>query len=206
MSFSKRLKRKFFLQPTLNVAKDLLGQRLVLRKENEKRLAGIITETEAYIGQNDLGCHARTGKTNRNQVMWGPPGHIYVYFTYGMHWMLNFVAEQEGFPAAVLIRGLWPVEGIDEMHRRRSIHELRNLTNGPAKLCQAFGINGSWNGEDLCSPNARLFVEKGLTISDQLITIGPRVGLDSVPEPWKSIPWRFRLDPRSLQFTKEAKK
>ncbi|OGO18747.1 MAG: hypothetical protein A2Z14_09680 [Chloroflexi bacterium RBG_16_48_8] len=205
MSFSKYLTREFFLQPTLKVAKDLLGQRLVLLEGNERRLAGIITETEAYIGKEDLGCHARTGKTKRNEVMWGPPGHAYVYFTYGMHWMLNVVTEREGFPAAVLIRGLWPVEGEDDMHRRRSIHQLRDLTNGPAKLCQAFGLDGNWNGEDLCSSDSRLFVEKRLAIPDQLVTSGPRVGLNTVPEPWKSMPWRFQLDPALLQLNEDSK-
>ncbi len=205
MSFSKQLTREFFLQPTLKVAMNLLGQRLVLQEGIEGRLAGIIIETEAYVGSEDLGCHARTGKTKRNEVMWGPPGHTYVYFTYGMHWMLNFVTEKDGFPAAVLIRGVWPVEGVNDMLQRRAAPRLRDLTNGPAKLCQAFGIDGNWNGMDLCSPNSILFVEKGIHISEDIVTTGPRVGLTTVPEPWKSIPWRFQVDPALLQLDQEFK-
>ena len=199
MSYSDHLKREFFNQPTLVVAKDLLGQRLVLQ-EDAGRLSGFIIEAEAYIGSKDLACHARVGKTKRNEVMWGPPGYAYVYFTYGMHWMLNFVTEREGFPAAVLIRGLWPVEGVSEMQKNRPVPKTEDLTNGPAKLCQALGINGNWNGRDLCSSNAKLFVEKGLMVSDNLVTCGPRVGLNTVPEPWKSMPWRFQIDPETLQL------
>jgi DNA-3-methyladenine glycosylase len=198
MSFSEHLRREFFLQPTLKVARDLLGQRLVLLEGNEGRLAGLITETEAYVGSEDLGCHARAGKTRRNEVMWGPPGYAYVYFTYGIHWMLNFVTEREGFPAAVLIRGLWPVEGANKMLQRRAVSRLGDLTNGPAKLCQALGIDRDWNGSDLCSPDSRLFVEKGSAVAEKIVSTGPRVGLRSVPEPWKSMPWRFRVNPSTL--------
>jgi DNA-3-methyladenine glycosylase len=203
MSFSQHLTREFFLRPTLKVARELLGQRLVLLEENDLRLAGLITETEAYVGSEDLGCHARSGRTKRNEVMWGPPGYVYVYFTYGMHWMLNFVTEEQGYPAAVLIRGLWPMEGVKMMFQRRKVPRLRDLTNGPAKLCQAFGIDGKWNGVDLCNPSAKLFVEKGIAVHKKLITIGPRVGLNSVPEPWKSMPWRFRVDPNLLPRNQE---
>jgi DNA-3-methyladenine glycosylase len=200
---SNRLTRRFFAQPTLSVARTLLGQRLVLLEEKETRLAGIITEAEAYIGSEDLACHARSGKTKRNAVMYGPPGHAYVYFTYGMHWMLNFVTEKDGFPAAVLLRGLWPVEGLNKMKRRRPISRLEDLTNGPAKLCQAFGIDGTWNGTDLCHSDSKLFIEGTVTINDNLTTCGPRVGLNSVPEPWKSMPWRFQVDPRVLQLDQD---
>jgi DNA-3-methyladenine glycosylase len=205
MSFSEHLRREFFLKPTLKVARDLLGQRLVLIEGKEGRLAGLITETEAYVGSEDLGCHARAGKTRRNEVMWGPPGYAYVYFTYGMHWMLNFVTERDGFPAAVLIRGLWPVEGVKKMLQRRAVSRLGDLTNGPAKLCQALGIDGDWNGMDLCSPDSKLFVEKGSAIAEKIVTNGPRVGLTSVPEPWKSMPWRFQVDPAALQIDPVSK-
>jgi len=199
MSLNARLQRDFFLQPTLAVARDLLGQRLVLLDKNNQRLSGLITEAEAYVGTEDLACHARVGKTKRNAVMWGPAGYAYVYFTYGVHWMLNFATENEGFPSAVLIRGIWPEEGLDEMLRNRPVPHMANLTNGPAKLCQALGINGSWNGADLCSKDSLLSVEGGIPIKDDLVTRGPRVGLNTVPEPWKSKPWRFLVDPTVLK-------
>jgi len=199
MSVNTRFKRDFFLQPTITVARDLLGQRLVLLDKSNQRLSGLITEAEAYVGTEDLACHARVGKTKRNAVMWGPAGHAYVYFTYGVHWMLNFVTENEGFPSAVLIRGIWPEQGLDEMLRKRPVPNMANLTNGPAKLCQALGINGSWNGADLCSKDSTLFVEEGNSIHDDLVTSGPRVGLNNVPEPWKSKPWRFLVDPTNFK-------
>src|SRR4030042_3855228 len=108
----------FYNRPTLTVARDLLGARLV-RILDGVRLTGIITETEAYNGETDLGCHAKSGKTPRNAVMFGRPGHAYIYFTYGMHWMLNAVTEREGFPAAVLLRAIKPLEGIDVISARR---------------------------------------------------------------------------------------
>ena len=190
MPQSPCLPRSFFARPALVVARQLLGTHLV-RLEHGLRLAGVIVETEAYRGEEDQGCHCRAGRTPRTQVMYGPPGHAYVYFTYGMHWMLNFVVEQEGFPAAVLIRAIAPIEGLEAMSARRSGQSVQRWTNGPAKLCQALDIDRRFNGADLCSPDAELFVEPGEPIDDARVTIGPRVGLNSVPEPWKSIPWRF---------------
>ena len=190
MTLAPRLERQFFNRPTLQVARELLGARLV-RLEGDERTAGIIVETEAYIGEEDLGCHASAGYTPRTQVMYGPPGHAYVYFTYGMHWMLNFVAEAEGLPAAVLIRGIVPTEGIARIASRRVGRPAELWTNGPGKICQAFSINRMQNGADLCAPEAELFVEYGVNISDLSVTNSPRVGLNSVPEPWKSVPWRY---------------
>ncbi|MGW8250226.1 MAG: DNA-3-methyladenine glycosylase, partial [Anaerolineales bacterium] len=146
---------------------------------------------EAYRGQEDQGCHAKAGLTPRTQVMFGSPGHAYIYFTYGMHWMLNFVTEAEGYPAAVLIRAVYPLEGLDLIAARRKKQPAQHWTDGPAKLCQAFGIDGSLNGIDICRPGAQIFVEKGEPIPDSSVTISGRVGLNNVPEPWKSIPWRF---------------
>lgn len=189
---STRLDRPFFARPALQVARELLGARLV-RLQEGVRLAGFIVETEAYRGEEDLGCHCRAGRTPRTQVMYGPPGHAYVYFTYGMHWMLNFVVEPENQPAAILIRAILPQSGMDLIASRRGSQPPQRWTDGPAKLCQALGIDGALNGADLCSPQAELFVELGEAISDSCVTISPRVGLYTVPEPWKSIPWRFRL-------------
>lgn len=151
----------------------------------------MIVECEAYRGEQDLGCHAKSGRTPRTSVMYGPPGHAYVYFTYGMHWMLNIVAEAEGFPAAVLIRGLWPVEGVDRIAARRAGRPRPLWTDGPGKICQALAIDKGFNGADICDPSSELFVEFGVEIPDSSVTITPRVGLNNVPEPWKSIPWRY---------------
>jgi DNA-3-methyladenine glycosylase len=191
MTQTERLPRRFYSRPALVVARELLGTRLV-RVEAGERTAGIIIEAEAYIGEEDLGCHASAGLTPRTRVMYGPPGHAYVYFTYGMHWMLNFVVEAEGFPAAVLIRAILPTEGLERIAARRAGRPKGQWTDGPGKICQALAINREQNGADLCTPDGDLSVEFGETISDSSVTIGPRVGLTSVPEPWKSIPWRFR--------------
>jgi DNA-3-methyladenine glycosylase len=187
-SVVKLLPREFYNRPTLTVARELLGARLV-RVLDGQRLSGFITEAEAYIGEEDLGCHAKAGLTPRTAVMYGPPGHAYVYFTYGMHWMLNAVTGPEGFPAAVLIRALQPVEGVETISARRAGRD----TLGPAKLTQALGIDRVLNGADLCARTAGLWIEEGIPVPDADVTVGPRVGLDTVPEPWKSKPWRFRI-------------
>jgi len=163
----------------------------LVKTENGKRIAGLICETEAYIGETDKGCHASAGITPRTSVMYGPPGFAYVYFTYGMHWLLNFVTEEKGFPAAVLIRAVVPVEGLDVIAERRKGRARKIWTDGPAKLCRAFAIDKSYNNYDVCSPEATLFVEYCTPVPDSRVTIAPRVGLNSVPEPWKSKPWRF---------------
>jgi DNA-3-methyladenine glycosylase len=182
------LPRKFFNRPTLTIARELIGARLV-RILNGAKLVGIITETEAYIGEEDLGCHAKAGRTPRTQVMYGPPGHAYVYFTYGNHWMLNAVTEREGFPAAVLIRAIWPIQGVEVMSTRRNGRD----TFGPGKLCQAMDIDREENNIDLTFKNSNLRIETGMQIPDSDVLIGPRVGLFTVPEPWKSRPWRFLI-------------
>ncbi len=180
----------FYNRPTLTVARALLGCRLVRILDGE-RLSGIITEAEAYVGESDLGCHAKAGKTKRTQVMYGPPGRAYVYFTYGMYWLLNAVTEAEGFPAAVLIRAVEVETGLSRVRSRRGNAPARNLTDGPAKLTLAFGIDSQHNNIDLTSTESGLWIEPGIEIPDSSVTNRPRVGLYSVPEPWKSIPWRF---------------
>jgi DNA-3-methyladenine glycosylase len=180
------LPRDFYKRPTLRVARDLIGTRLV-RILDGKKLVGLITETEAYIGETDLGCHAKAGKTPRTQVMYGEAGHAYVYFTYGNHWMLNAVTEKEGFPAAVLIRAIQPIEGVELMLERRNGRDIF----GPGKLCQAMGIGKGENMVDLTGSASGLWIEAGVKVPDSLVTKSPRVGLNNVPEPWKSKPWRF---------------
>jgi len=195
-----RLPRRFFAQPTLEVARALLGQRLV-RLIGGRRLAGLITETEAYIGQTDLACHARVGRTGRTEVMFGPPGRVYVYFNYGLHWMLNLITEAEAFPAAVLIRGLLPTEGEGVMRARRGrpgAAPLARLTDGPAKLAQALAIDQALNGHDLCARGAALFVEAAPAVAEAQVQRGPRIGLGRVPEPWCSAPWNFKVSPDRL--------
>jgi DNA-3-methyladenine glycosylase len=188
----ERLPRSFFNRPTITVARQLLGQRLV-RIEGGLCISGLITEVEAYVGETDLACHARAGKTKRTTVMYGPPGHLYVYFTYGLHWMLNIVTERDGYPAAVLLRGLWPEEGQTRMRRRRGRPD--HLTDGPARLAQAFGLDGRWTGADLCAADADVFLAAGQRVPPAAIKIGPRVGLGRTPEPWLSRPWNFSYAP-----------
>lgn len=180
------LPRSFYNRPTLTVARELIGARLVRILDGVK-LVGVISETEAYVGEDDLACHAKAGLTKRTAPMYGPPGHAYVYFTYGNHWMLNAVTEREGFPAAVLIRAIQPLEGADVMMERRQGRD----TLGPGKLTQALGITKSENNADLTETGSPLRIEAGISVPDSSVTIGARVGLNSTPEPWLSMPWRF---------------
>jgi DNA-3-methyladenine glycosylase len=195
----RRLPRSFFERPTLAVARDVLGARLVRVERNGRRSSGLIIEAEAYIGPDDLGCHARAGHTARNASMWGPAGHAYVYFTYGMHWCLNIVTEADGYPAAVLLRALLPLDGLSQMRRRRGAPGSKDLAGGPAKLCQALGIDRRFDGHDLCAPQATLFLEAGPRIAGRDVIAGPRIGLTRVPEPWRSLPWRFVVQASALE-------
>jgi DNA-3-methyladenine glycosylase len=189
------LPRHFYDRSALIVARELVGARLV-RIQDGIRLSGIITETEAYLGEEDLGCHAKAGRTARTAILYGPPGHAYVYFTYGMHWLLNAVTGSTDFPAAVLIRAMQPAEGIDVMASRRRGRGF----DGPAKLTQAMEITGRENGLDLTRVGSEVWIEEGVEIPRRCVTTGPRVGLNNVPEPWKSKPWRFlaTLEPSSV--------
>ena len=140
-----------------------------------------------------------SGKTARNAQMYAQPGHAYIYFTYGMHWLLNVVTSPEGVPAAVLIRAILPVEGCARMAvNRPKLVNKPGWLNGPAKLCQALGLSGAQNGQDLCQEQGLLSIESGSAIPPAHIRTDARVGLNSVPEPWKSIPWRFRVDAELL--------
>ncbi|MGQ9456816.1 MAG: DNA-3-methyladenine glycosylase [Anaerolineae bacterium] len=188
-----RLPRAFFARGTLQVARDLLGTRLVRLYEGQ-RLSGLIVECEAYVGQDDTACHASRGRTRRNAVMFGPPGHAYVYFTYGMHWMLNVVTEQEGFPAAVLVRALEPREGLEAMRRLRATRGRPpsddHLTNGPARLTQALAIDGTFNGADLVLGEV-LWLERGEAVPEERVACGPRIGIPYAAEKDRQVPWRF---------------
>ena len=192
-----RLPRPFFARPTLTAARALIGCRLV-RRIGGRRLSGIIVEAEAYISEQDLACHCRHGRTPRTEVMFGKPGVAYVYFTYGMHWMFNIVTEREGFAAAVLIRALEPVEGIDLMQQNRGTDRLDGLCSGPAKLTQALRIDKRDNGVDLCARVAEIWIEIGAAFNPRQIGRSPRIGVDHVPEPWRSKPWRFFVRDNTL--------
>ena len=189
----ERLGDEFFARPTLSVAAALLGVRLVRMVEGE-RLSGIIVECEAYVGPDDTACHASQGRTRRNEVMWGPPGRAYVYFTYGMHWMLNVVTEVEGFPAAVLLRALEPVEGIHRMQvlrqGRAPLRSDTQLTSGPARLTQAMAIDRTLYGADMVHGDA-LWLEVGGPVPEGAARSGPRIGIKYAAEKDRSAPWRF---------------
>ena len=181
-----KLSRSFYEQNTIDVAKQLLGKYLV-RKHPEGGAVGRIVETEAYVGPQDLACHASKGRTARTEVMFGPAGHAYVYFIYGFYNMLNLVTEAKDYPAAVLIRAVEPVDGIELMKERRQNGALRNLASGPGKLCQAFAVDRSLNGADLRGDV--LYVEdRGEPIPKFQAT--PRIGVDYAGK-WKSKPYRF---------------
>lgn len=186
------LPRDFYAQEVTQVARLLLGKRLV-RNWQGKRIAGLIYEAEAYNGEEDLACHAKSGRTARNAVMYGPGGHGYVYFTYGMHWCFNVVTGARDYPAAVLIRAIWPDEGLDEIAAVRGRFPQPQWCNGPAKLCQALHISGALNGVDLGEQN-ELWIEEGIAVPQEQIHATPRIGIQSVPEPWLSKPWRFLAD------------
>ena len=193
MANNIRLPRAFYERDTLQTAREVLGHRLV-HVEDGERLSGVIVEAEAYCGERDLGCHAKAGRTKRTEVMYGPPGHAYVYFTYGMHWLFNCITRPEGQPEAVLIRAIVPLEGLAKMAARRGGQPRKRWTDGPAKLTQALGIGGEHNGLDLTDAGASIYIEEGWTIPERAVTRGPRIGLYTVPEPWKSKPWRFLAD------------
>lgn len=181
----------FYAQPTLNAARQLLGARLVRILPDGTRLSGRIVETEAYAGLDDLASHGHSRRTPRNSIMYGPPGRAYIYFTYGNWWMPNVVTEPEGFPAAVLLRAVEPLEGLDEMAARRPGRPPHEWTNGPAKLALALAIDKALNGFDLTTIENGLWIEPDQFVPDGLVRTGPRIGLGKTPEPWRSLPWRF---------------
>ncbi len=176
----ERLERKFFVQPTLKVARELLGKVLV-RIYQGKRLSGKVVEVEVYLGPKDRASHAYLGRqTKRNLAEFLVGGHLYIYLVYGMYWQLNISTEVEGKPSCVLIRALEPLEGI--------IGE----TNGPGKLCRALKLDKSFYGEDLCQ-SKRIWLEEGEKFKSSQIVKAPRVGIDYAGPYWASIPWRFYL-------------
>lgn len=192
MRQAARLSRDFYEQDTVQVARDLLGQRLV-RVVDGVRLSGRICETEAYGGADDPSSHAYR-RTARSAIMFGAPGLAYVYFIYGTHHCINAVTAPDGIPGAVLIRALIPDEGLAEMRARRGLPPAaadlrRRVADGPGKLCQALGITLTDNGADLTASDA-LFIEEDEPVAEGVIRVTARVGVGGDEEA-RSRPWRF---------------
>jgi len=181
------LPREFYLQDTVTVAKNLLGKRII-RKIGKQQISGIITETEAYRHKDDSASHAFRKITERNKVMFGDVGMAYVYFTYGMHYCFNVVAKHPKIKAgAVLIRAIEPEKGIKIMQENRKVTNLKNLTNGPAKLTQALEITKEHYGIDL-TKNSKLFITEGIKKSKKISTC-PRIGIREATDKL----WNFKI-------------
>jgi DNA-3-methyladenine glycosylase len=182
------LPRSFYARDSLVLAPELLNKLLVTTTDDGVRLAARIVEVEAYCGSDDPGSHAYRGMTPRTEVMFGAPGHLYVYFTYGMHWCANVVATKDGDAAAVLLRAAAPVDGIDVMRSRRvKARRDRDLLAGPARLCQAFGLTGADNGADVVRGPVRV-LDDGVPPPAEL-GISPRIGL--APGRGDDFAWRY---------------
>lgn len=174
----RKLPHAFYDRPALVVAREALGLALVRARPDGRRQAGRIVEVEAYDGPADAASHARSGAGGRAAVMFGPAGHAYVYLIYGIHHCLNLVTGPEGYPAAVLIRALEPVEGIAER------------TNGPGLLCRALAIDRTLNGTDLAG-DVLYLEDRGTPVADADVVERPRIGITFAGEPWISQPWRL---------------
>lgn len=189
MRDAKLLRRAFFNRDPRIVSRELLGK-LIVRRDARKQRAGRIVEVEAYLGAGDLAAHAAAGPTARNAVLFGPPGHAYIYFIYGVHYCLNISCLPEGDAGCVLIRALEPVSGIADMAHARelsdldltSLRELRKLASGPGKLCEALGITRPRdNGKDMLSPKSDLQVmSDGFRVDEVAVT--PRIGITKSAE------------------------
>lgn len=188
----KRLHSSFFNRSTALVAQELLGKVLVY-ESGQGTFSGIIVETEAYTGPKDLASHASRGKTPRNEVMFEKAGFWYIYLIYGFYNCLNIVTEGKNYPAAVLIRALEPLEGTDLMKTNRKTEKLENLTSGPGKLCQAFGINKELNCTSALNKKSPLFIgDTGIIIPKSKIVKTTRIGVDYAGK-WKDKKLRFYI-------------
>jgi DNA-3-methyladenine glycosylase len=177
------LRRSFYSRPATTVARDLLG-RLLVRRLPQGILVGRIVEAEAYQ-EDDPASHSFRGLTARTEVMFGPPGHLYVYFTYGMHFCMNVVTGRNGEGSAVLLRAVEPVQGVELMRKHRAVSQDRLLCSGPGRLTQAFHIGGTQNGIDLVS-SGEMFVAAGEPLPPSHVGEGPRIGIRSATDrPWR---------------------
>lgn len=197
------LPAKFFAPSADKVAEALLGHWLV-RREPRGFSGGLIVEAEAYLAA-DPACHGYRGRTARNAAMFGPAGRAYVYFIYGNHWCFNAVCHQEGVGEAVLVRAIEPVFGLEAMQQRRSVARARDLTNGPAKLCAALGLNREQDGVDLCDESSPVFLARNPRRAAEARRLGPvvrttRVGLTKAAD-W---PLRFYLGGSDFVSRREA--
>jgi DNA-3-methyladenine glycosylase len=183
------LPRSFYARPVLEVARDLLGMRLVRHLDGGRRLSGTIVEVEAYNGERDLACHASRGLTRRTKPLFGPPGYAYVYLVYGMHYCLNVVTNETGYPAAVLFRALEAEEGQGAMAPGRSGPAL--VASGPGRLTRAFHIGADLNEADLCK-RGPLYLERAEPIPSRSVARGPRIGVDYAGA-WARKLWRFGI-------------
>ena len=163
----------FYVRPTLEVLEEIIGKVLV-HEVNGRRVSGAIVEAEAYIGESDPACHAAPGRTRRNAPLYGPPGRSYVYLNYGIHYLVNAVTEAEGSPAAILIRALEPLEGVETMQRRRGRREVADLCRGPGNLTVALGIDLRQNDKDLTRGRLRI-EDRGIRPSG--LEWSPRIGI-----------------------------
>jgi DNA-3-methyladenine glycosylase len=189
--FGPPLPRAFYDRPTEAVARDLLGAILECQTPDGVA-AGRIVETEAYLGEHDLACHAAAGLTARTAPLYDRPGIAYVYFIYGMHWCFNAVTRAKGEPSAVLVRALEPVHGIELMRERRGVRRDVDLTNGPAKLCDALGIDGHFNRAIL--QRGPLTIREGSPIPDSRVAVTPRIGITRCAD------WPLRWIVRDSEF------
>lgn len=178
--------REWLRRPATEVAPELLGKVLVAGDR-----AGRIVEAEAYMGEIDPGSHAFRGPTPRTATMFGPPGHLYVYFTYGMHWCANVVCDDEGTASAVLLRALAPMAGVEAMRAvRPAARRDRDLCNGPAKLCQALGIDGRHDGTDVTTGSDGIWLLDDGWTTDAPAVVSTRIGLTNGAD----LPWRWHVD------------
>jgi len=184
---SRRLGRRFFERPAVQVARDLIGK-FIVRRHRGRLISSIIIETEAYRGPDDRASRAFGGRrTGSVEALYRPAGTVYVYLVYGIHWLLNFKAASPNKPQAVLIRGVLPTG-----------HSNRDAVGGPGKVSRFLKVNRSLYGDDVTTSNKIWIEDRGLRVPSRLVKKGPRIGIDYAGPYWAAKPWRFRMDARTM--------